>query len=341
MVKRHSTTSTTKSEYIPLVRRLAALDLCMHHGIRPFYLREAVKVPSLESTYAKLSDSCKTLIAVALGKTTPEESDLAAFVAMHPGERDLAMRNFISAQWKTDWKGEPAKTLAFLSDRSIPNWHGSPAVLSEEASPSNLEYYKSVRSNLYHVLSSIGVREPSQEEKLEAVTHSRTLTDNQRFFLSAILNITPIGSDDRPLDVADVYYWFDRADETNKKLFCEIWRGSDADFLNLSAIIHHLLFTDKPEFPQDHAVRLNNARLALSEKLPSTKMFSDLLALCKTAEGLVELTDCALGSTKPIDAILESAQKQCEFDTLAEFLGIPITRPTAKLDYTNCISKAS
>ncbi len=270
--------------------------------------------------HGPLSESEKRLALAALracGGFGPDEE--RALCSMHPGVRELRMRNSISAAWtEGGWR------LALAKD-------------SEDAPPSAsfsrarhvLEELRGLESAMEALRSRLSLGRPSLKEMAEALMSEGELTESQRRFFPG-----PAGAAVSGKGIAGFVAWIRnlRSDEIPNA-----WREPAANVVSAASLIHKARFTKQPLSPDETALL---ARLVKDKALKSgelaylEKEFTNDMSARPIGEEIRSLLYCAP------DPLAEAAQESMEFDTLLDFLGIRRDRVSAALGGAHALSKA-
>lgn len=271
----------------------------------------------------------RELIKGVLGKAEEcTENDLTEFMDMHPGVRDLLVRNFITSRWtEGNWRLDLGKCT-------------------------------DARASIYGLCM---LREPTKEEKMEAVLQLQHLSFNQKHLIASALNV---GMGD--LTERRIYNFRDWVSKDPEHL--DHWKSGSVDLLTLGELAYKMMFLSGWDYTPEEvallsiimdATRVDVTRAATSGPVVFTVQASqDEKAELKRAFISPTVADAEnygrhvkvyrpqfqavsqLGGDMELRSLLGAAQKQAEFHVLLDFLGIPVERASGKIDYTNTETRA-
>ncbi len=253
----------------------------------------------------------KELVAGALKKTGEiGENDLALFINMRPGVRDLLIRNFIATRWtEGNWAKDFGK-------------------------------YEEARNSVYKIC---GLREPTREEKIDAVLQIRYLTPNQLHFISMV-----IGDVAGPLRDRHINDFRKRIAEDPQRL--NYWRAETTDLLTLGDLAHKIIFSPQEKYTSEEMVLLSEIRRTLPDSLFHEELTEEGRDSIKKAFTYPLSQDneyndqfqtiSRFADELKLESLLAAAQRQAEFYILLEFLDIPAEKASGQINYSNCNTRA-
>lgn len=244
---------------------------------------------------SRLSPYEKNLIAYCTNSNTCGLSELKAFIDMHPGVRELRMRNFISAEWSgSEWR-------------------------------TNVSAFGEAKLRLYSILQ---LNEPTNEEKLDAVTRPHELSDLQRRFICSACSVGK-----EPISPSHVLQFKGRISSLPQEEAVEYWRNSCLDLLTIGNLVHKIRFGDPSILSASEKKLLD----LLSQKIENFDCYNHLLPnMAGYPLGIVVAKLLALNGGFPMSykSLTVLARAESEFLTLVEFLGFDPCRAEGKID--NC-----
>jgi len=260
------------------------------------------------------------LIRAAIGKETAAadsitERDLRAFLMMHPGVRELRMRNFISAGWgEKDWRAE-------VQER---------------------------RDAFFSLCSMYEIPETAADKKMEAVHILFSgLSAHQRDTL--VKTHGPDSDEPTKNDLRRLQDFFEISPETARNF----WRRNNTDLLTLGDLIHKIRFSNDPKFTSTELEMLSLmcrkiGRPAIDPTDPAQFMelkdvFDDMCPEDGPVHRYQPLVFAAWLLNQDINlrpiTLQDVARREEEFHTLMVFLGMDYWKSSGRLDSTTISSE--
>lgn len=274
--------------------------------------------PSAPALLARLGAGEKELVMYVLYlQGECGEGELKKFLSMHPGIRELRLRNAISAIW-TDGK---------WLDRVDPQMplHVAQHIARE------LDGAKAAKERLCSVC---GIGAPSPKEKAEALMGTAELTPFQR----SLLNPSATPQEKIPATAAR---FSSKTSEQRRATWCL----SSPRMLTLSFLAQRLRSADWEEEEEVRMPFPSDEFAMLKKLLPDGITADGLERLDKGLQAgnqfrfgtLNEMAKSSWNSPLPI---LREARASAEFETLLYFLDVPHETATATIDYDNGFTKS-
>lgn len=285
-----------------------------------------VERPEALALLMELMPAEKELVAGVLGKKGEcNEADLDKFMKMHAGVRELLIRNFISSRWTAgSWKRD-------------------------------LETFSGARKSLYRVCS---LEEPTPREKLEALMGIRCLSDGQARIIASVYDISADGiTREHIRGIGQLFFSNWKKDgsgqwETYKMSIDPSgpfhWRKNTMDILTLGGLAHRMRYSPNVEYTTEESEMLSLlfgkelGRIDLKDMGELNRVFISPVIGKDEDEGtqgeyrahIRSLTE--FGASMRPWSIIQAAQNQSEFNTLLDFLGVPVESLNTIIDYSNC-----
>lgn len=285
--------------------RLVALAVgIVDEHYKPKLVQPKTPQKDMAALLASLSEDERELVTVALGGVPCNSSSLSGFMNMHPGLRELRISNYISSFW------------------SHPSWRQL------------LERYSIVRETLSARLNLVA---PTPGEKYQALTNPSELSFFQKEVITSRMGI----SIDKftAKEVAGFAAWALEPDNQHEVL--SLWRKERLDTLTLGSLAHKLRY-NQDNYTREEVSLLHRV-LEKGEQLSSKTEESLRKALITKTSSMSGAHRyhpqlMKLYSTSNLmgfDSLKGAAQMQSEWDTVVEFIGLPVEKANVKLVTNN------
>ncbi|MEW6721795.1 MAG: protein phosphatase 2C domain-containing protein [Candidatus Micrarchaeota archaeon] len=260
----------------------------------------------------ELSECHRALISAVIRRPLDEQG-FDAFISMHPGIRDLRMRNFVSSLWNDpDYKEK-------------------------------LPEYRRARGEIYDIL---GIPGPSESEKLHAIMQTGELTDFQQSFVSSLYFGTRRHVEARHVSEARRVLM-----RKNPEELPLLWRKGAVDFITIADLAHKLRFTEGGTFANEEMQLLSmlwktmgvrNTTVSEAEYGRLRKAFEEMAPQEKsrgeyTGRRIYNPYVFSLwlisNKLQKYNSLRNAAMAEEEFHTMAEFLGAGYEKAIGTLDY--------
>lgn len=259
---------------------------------------DAAERPGSADAMGNLNENQKAHVMAVLGKTGAcGAADVGEFKAMHPGIRELRMRNRISAVW-TDGEWKPRLQSLMDSGVRLPEGYERADLIALELA--------SVRGQLGNLCFALGLADASPKERREALLFGGGTTAFQRSFFP--------GGDEDSLKALE-----SALDKGGTGCARHFWRSGKPNAISAASAIHKLRFTRGP-LTDDEESFLKAALDSDSLSMADLNWLVNAAASDITVFGpLIDSVRFAIGN--PSEPLLEAARAHSEFDTVLHLLG--------------------
>ena|GEM_PF-6476027 len=258
------------------------------------------KGPDHANILKKLTMMERRIMAAVLKKKNGcTADDVSHYMMLHAGIRELRACNFIDSLWESD---TPRAELAAYQDAKE-------------------------RLN-----NRCGLKEPTAQQKLEAIAKVHELSDNQKEAVRSFFGL------DEGAVTADYVRgfggWAAEPDKQNSAL--ELWKRNRVNLLTLASLVHSRRFTDASGHPPEEVEMLVTLKQgpniegfleAFTRKTDERRRNDYYPEIQKVFQEFPDVRYSSLAS---------AARRQSELNTMFEFFGLPVEKTKATFDYKNC-----
>lgn len=263
---------------------------------------------------ASLSYYEKGMLMAALGKGGEcGIEEVAQFRAMHPGVRELRLRNIISRIWTNG------------------RWRNLLAEQVNDGKRSALERAELIARELHAarlahgaLIKACKLSLPTPEEGICAMMQPGELSKNQLAFFTSIPYAASNGLGER--EVGDFRRWAINAPGAQIR---ELWRFCGPNYLSMASLIHKIRFTKEQLTPDEE---LHLRMTAQEDGIDARKRLEKILG-----EGLTPAVPEAISGRQ--EGLLHDARASAEFCTMLDILGVPREGISAAIDRSIGFSK--
>ncbi len=337
----------------------AALDFAtaiVDGAVSPEYAVAPVPVKSLSEMLGAMDEAEKELVARVMGAQYCDEQALSGFLALAPANRELLIRRFIARRWiDGDFRTDIPRFMRARESVYSSCGLARPTPmekLSAILEPANLsdEQLFMVR----YLFRTSGPITPQHVEALGVWISSDPSTGEGRARLGEYWNRVLVPSHSGAFNITSGI-WMNTPLPDRLRL----WRGGASDVLSAGSLVHRLRFGDGGRLSFDEAALVSelygktpgeawalsdqskqNLSMALTQhtyKDGVNLYYPEMLALAKLPYAFSVPLPGKPGGANPLHY---SAMREMEFNTMAEFLGVPLETATGSLTLSHGSSRA-
>ncbi|MDD5171450.1 MAG: protein phosphatase 2C domain-containing protein [Candidatus ainarchaeum sp.] len=259
-----------------------------------------------EAIMESLSDHEHDLVSAVAGGSL-DSAALSKFIKMHPGVRELRMRNHVSSLWSDE---------ALAAD---------PKLLSD-----SLEQFSIAKRILY---TKLGLAVPTPGQMYQALLNPNNLTKSQRKVIASQLRMADAAAL-RPQHIEDFTKWALERENITLHDIRNLWRKGRSDLLTLGDLVHKLRYRPTEGYSKEEAAFFPGVlRQGCIPGFDPRPLSDILMKKTDTASGAKKYYPEIMRLYGPLtcfDNLRESVQMQSEWDTVMEFIGLPAERITAR-----------